>query len=187
MPNITDNQLTNNYSNSNNSNYNNNNNNNNNNNSNNSNNNNDDNSECDSSTQCSGCSECNENNESNVSESNYSSNSYEFDVRIIQYFKYNSENFLDERKITIIQDISKDDIIEYKLNNQVNIIVNNVWNRMMEEYCREELIELPSHIFNNHIDFQKFSENEIVFNEDIQKTYIINEFTRIYLPNELNY
>lgn len=181
MPNIPENQLTNNYSNNYNSSNNNNSNNNNNNN------NDDNNSECDSSTQCSGCSECNENNESNVSESNYSSNSYEFDVRIVKYFKYNSENGLDERKITMVQDITREDIVYYTLHNSVNIIINNVWNKMMEEYCRDELIELPCYIFNTHQEFQSFSESNIVSDDDLQISYVINEFIKIYLPNELNY
>lgn len=185
MPNITDNQLINNYSYNNNSN--NNNSNNSNNNDNNNNNNDDDNSECDSSNQCSGCSECNENNESNVSESNYSSNSYEFDVRIVKYFKYNSANGLDERKITMVQDITREDILYYTLHNSVNIIINNVWNKMMEEYCRNELIELPYHIFNTHQEFQNFSESNIVSDDDLQIPHVINEFIKIYLPNELNY
>ena len=129
------------------------------------------------------------NSESNYSEtnSNYSDNTNEFDVRIVKYFKYNSANGLDERKITMVQDITREDILYYTLHNSVNIIINNVWNKMMEEYCRDELIELPCYIFNTHQEFQMFSESNIVSDDDLQIPYVINEFIKIYLPNELNY
>jgi hypothetical protein len=160
----------------------------NNNNNNNSNNNNNDNtdSERNYSTNTSNTNSS-DNSNSNSSNSNYSNNSNGFDVRIVKYFKYNSANGLDERKVTIFQDITKEDIVYYTLHNSVNIIINNVWNKMMEEYCRDELIELPCHIFNTHQEFQSFSESNIVSDDDLQIPYVINEFIKIYLPNELNY
>ena len=126
-------------------------------------------------------------NTSNTNSTDNSSNSNEFDVRIVKYFKYNSANGLDERKITMVQDITREDILYYTLHNSVNIIINNVWNKMMEEYCRDELIELPCYIFNTHQEFQMFSESNIVSDDDLQIPYVINEFIKIYLPNELNY
>lgn len=129
----------------------------------------------------------NTNSSENSSNSNYSNNSNEFDVRIVKYFKYNSANGLDERKITIFQDITREDILYYTLHNSVNIIINNVWNKMVEEYCRDELVEIPCHIFNTHQEFQTFSESNIASDDDLQIPYLINEFIKIYLPNELNY
>ncbi len=129
----------------------------------------------------------NTNSSDNSSNSNYSNNSNEFDVRIVKYFKYNSANGLDERKITIFQDITREDILYYTLHNSVNIIINNVWNKMVEEYCRDELIEFPCHIFTTQQEFQMFSESNIASDDDLQIPYLINEFIKIYLPNELNY
>jgi hypothetical protein len=159
----------------------------NNNNNNNSNNNNNDNTDSESnySTNTSNTNSS-DNSNSNSSNSN-NNNSNGFDVRIVKYFQYNSANGLDERKVTIFQDITREDILDYTLHNSVNIIINNVWNKMMEEYCRDELIELPCHIFNTHQEFQSFSESNIVSDDDLQIPYVINEFIKIYLPNELNY
>ena len=126
-------------------------------------------------------------NTSNTNSTDNSSNSNEFDVRIVKYFKYNSANGLDERKITMVQDITREDILYYTLHNSVNIIINNVWNKMVEEYCRDELIELPCHIFTTQQEFQMFSESNIASDDDLQIPYLINEFIKIYLPNELNY